>query len=69
MVDDSSKEPCSSNTVSCCLKQWAIAIIIVEGVAGGLDKEDEGRLKICGFHKSHQLGKCLEIGELGCRIF
>ena len=51
--------------------QWPIfsAIIVVEGVAGGLDKGGEGRLKNCGFRESHQLGKCLEIGDLGCRNF
>ena len=57
---------------SCCLRrltvplnvgtdtpgQWQIfsAIIIVEGVAGGLDKEGEGWLKNCGFRESHKLG-------------
>ena len=37
---------------------WQIfsAIIVVEGVTGGLDEEGEGRFKNCGFSKSHKLG-------------
>ena len=52
-------------------ERWRIfsAIIIVEGFVEGLDEEGEGRLKNCSSLKSHQLGWCLEIGELGCRNF
>ena len=51
--------------------RWQIfsAIIVAEGVVGGLDEESKVRLKSCGFRESHQLGSCLGIREFGCRNF
>ena len=59
------------NDVADTAGRWQISsvIIVVEGVAGELYEEGEGRLKNCGFRKSHHLRSCVEVGELGWRNF